>query len=80
MDVDQYDDDKYMDDTEVDSDLPDAQGANDAEVNNFLAQYPSFRVQSIDYCCVTFLIYAHNLIIFVCMECNFFIYSCKMIG
>lgn len=48
VDVDQYDDDKYMDDTEVDSDLPDAQGANDAEVNNFLAQYPSFRVQSID--------------------------------
>lgn len=38
VDVDQYDDDKFVDEAEVDVDSPDAQGINDAEVNNLLAQ------------------------------------------
>lgn len=37
VDVDQYDDDKFVDDSEIDADS-DSQGINDAEVNNFLAQ------------------------------------------
>ena len=39
VDVDQFDDDKFVDDSEIDADGG-AQGANDAEVNNLLAQYP----------------------------------------
>lgn len=38
VDVDQFDDDKFVDD--ADTEAESAEGANDAEVNNLLAQYP----------------------------------------
>ena len=44
VDVDQYDDDKFVEENEADAEGADSQGANDAEVTTLIAQYPYYIV------------------------------------